>query len=131
VHFVMRMASNSRKGDDNNTSLQPKYDALVKKNETQDKLNKSLESRIDKLLNSINKQLYTRLERMEPWHRICSFSTWTISVQQVRAVKSAGKEHNRSGPGYPGLDFRTPRRRAQRPVRHRVLGQGLYCIRTA
>jgi hypothetical protein len=53
----MKMASNSRKGDDNNASLQSKYDALVKKNETQDKLNKSLESRIDKLLNSMNKQL--------------------------------------------------------------------------
>jgi hypothetical protein len=57
VRFVMKMASNSRKGDDNNASLQSKYDALVKKNETQDKLNKSLESRIDKLLNSMNKQL--------------------------------------------------------------------------
>jgi hypothetical protein len=49
VRFVMKMASNQRKGD-NNTSLLAKYEALKKDHDATKKTNKSLESRIDKLM---------------------------------------------------------------------------------
>jgi predicted nucleic acid-binding Zn-ribbon protein len=49
VRFVMKMASNQRKGDDN-TSLMAKYDTLKKDHEATKKTNRALESRIDKLM---------------------------------------------------------------------------------
>jgi len=55
VHFVMKMASNQRKGDDKNFSLVTKYEALQRENAATTKSMKSLESRLDKLTFTVGK----------------------------------------------------------------------------
>jgi hypothetical protein len=49
VRFVMKMASNQRKGDDKNSSLVAKCESLQRENVAMAKSMKSLESRLDKL----------------------------------------------------------------------------------
>ena len=43
----MKMASNQRKGEDKNASLQPKYDALQRENIATAKVMKCLDSRLN------------------------------------------------------------------------------------
>jgi len=55
VRFVMKMASNQRKGNDKNSSLVAKYEALQRENAATAKSMKSLESRLDKLTFTVGK----------------------------------------------------------------------------
>ena len=55
VHFVMKMASNQRKGDDKNSSLVAKYEALQRENAATPNSMKSLKSRLEKLTFTVGK----------------------------------------------------------------------------